>query len=162
MQAQALSYPLVLCSGGLSSRAPLLASSSCGAYRLLPFCLALLVQQVTVPRRGPGELGAAVWAGCLGCLARLLSLMPEEVAEGRELPSVAPVLPALGLGPALDHPDTGALAVVVVLWCTAVLHHRVHWVGHHCWVVGYGPSVQISKRSFRIRRFCACLGCTHP
>lgn len=98
---------------------------------MLPLGLALLVQQVAVPCRGPGELRATVWAGGLGGLARLLSLVPKEVAEGRELPAVAAVLPALGLGPALDHPD--ASLGVMVVWCPAGLrHHRVHGVRHHC------------------------------
>lgn len=124
-------------------------SRSLGARRRLPLGLALLVQQVAVPRRGPGELGAAVGAGRLGRLARLLPLVPEEVAEGGELPAVAPVLPALGLGPALDDADDAALAVVVVVVRRpAALHHRGHGVGHHCWVVGDGSSVQISKTEF--------------
>lgn len=60
---------------------------------------------MTVARRRPCELGAAVGAGRFGCLARLLSLMPQEVAECAELSSVASVLPALRLWPALDHSD---------------------------------------------------------
>lgn len=107
------------------------SSRSRGARRVLPLRLALLVQQVAVPRRGPGELGAAVRARRLGGLARLLPLVPEEVAEGRELPPVAPVLPALRLRPALHHPDA-PLGVVVVRCPAALGHHRVHWVGHHC------------------------------
>lgn len=78
---------------------------------------------MTIPRRRPGELGATVRAGRLGRLARFLPLMPEEVAEGRELPAVAPVLPALGLGPALDHTDATLAVVMVMVWGSAVLHH---------------------------------------
>lgn len=37
--------------------------------------LALVVQEVTVASRGPGELGTAVGAGRLGRLARLLALV---------------------------------------------------------------------------------------
>ena len=67
--------------------------------------LALVVQHVSVPRRRPRELGAAGGACRLCRLARLLPLVSQEVAKGGELASVAAVLPALGLGPALDDSD---------------------------------------------------------
>lgn len=53
--------------------------------------------------------------------------MAKEVAEGRELAAIATMLPALGLGPALDHPDVAL--VVVLVGGTAGLHNwrnRVH------------------------------------
>lgn len=67
------------------------------------------MQQVAVASSGPRELGTAVGARRLGGLARLLALMAQEVAESRELTSVAAVLPAAGLGAALDHADVAAL-----------------------------------------------------
>lgn len=85
------------------------------------------MQQVAVPCRGPGKLGATVRAARLGGLARLLSLVAKEVAEGRELAAIATVLPTLRLGPALDHPDVPL--VIVLVGSTAGLHHwrnRVH------------------------------------
>lgn len=54
--------------------------------------------------------------------------MAEEVAERRELAAVAAVLPALGLGPALDDPH--GRRPVVVVWRTPVLHHGGHGVHH--------------------------------
>ena len=71
--------------------------------------LALVVQHMAVAGRRPGELGAAVGARHLGGLARLLALMPQEVAEGGELPPVAAMLPTAWLGPALHDPDMSAL-----------------------------------------------------
>jgi hypothetical protein len=71
--------------------------------------LALVVQQMTVSCSGPGELSSAVGARRLGGLARLLSLVPQQVAEGGELAAIAAVLPAPGLGAALDDANVAAL-----------------------------------------------------
>jgi hypothetical protein len=60
---------------------------------------------MAVSRRGSCEFSAAVGASRLGCLARLLSLVSEEVAKGRELPAVAAVLPATGLWAVLHYAD---------------------------------------------------------
>src|SRR3569833_210944 len=94
-----------------------------GAVLAAPL-LALVVLQVTVPRRRSRELGAAERARDLGRLARFLALVPKEVAEGRELAAVAAVLPALGLGPRLHHPD----AALVLRVPGAVAHDRRHTV----------------------------------
>lgn len=59
--------------------------------------------------------------------------MAKEVAERRELAPIAPMLPTLGLGPALDNADVPL--VVVLVRSSASLHHRGNGV-HHCWVVG--------------------------
>lgn len=63
------------------------------------------MQQVTVSRRGPRELGATVGASCLRSLAGLLALVSQQVAECGELASVAAVLPAAGLRSALHNTD---------------------------------------------------------
>lgn len=86
------------------------------------------MEQVSVPRRGPGKLGPAVGTRRLGSLARLLALVAEEVAKCRELAAVAAMLPALGLGPALDDPH--GRRPVVVVWRRSVLHHGGHRVHH--------------------------------
>lgn len=86
------------------------------------------MQQVAISCRGPGKLGATVRAARLGGLARLLSLVAKEVAEGRELAAVATMLPTLGLRPALDHPDVPL--VVVLVGSTAGLHHWRNGVHH--------------------------------
>lgn len=78
---------------------------------------------MAVAGRRPRELGAAVGAGRLGRLPRLLALVPEEVAEGRELPPVAPVLPALRLRPAVHDPD---LAPCLLRGRHDHGRHRVH------------------------------------
>ena len=75
------------------------------AFLVGALLFALVVQQVAVSGRRPRELGAAVRAARLGGLPRLFPLVPEEVAECRELPAVAPMLPALRLRPAVYHPD---------------------------------------------------------
>lgn len=75
----------------------------------VPPLLALVVKQVTVASCSPGEFGAAVRAARLGGLARLFTLMPEKVAEGRELPPIASVFPAAGLGSALYYSDMATL-----------------------------------------------------
>jgi hypothetical protein len=109
------------------------------------------VKQVTVPCSRPGELGATVRAAGLGGLTRLLSLMAKEVAEGRELAAVTSVLPTLGLGSALDHPDVSL--VVVLVGSTAGLHHRRDRV-HHGGIVGDGSRGFIS---FRRHQTCSVL-----
>ena len=65
--------------------------------------LALLVGHVAVAGGGARELGAAARAVRLGRGAGLLALMPQEVAEGGELPAVAAVVPALRLGSRSEH-----------------------------------------------------------
>lgn len=86
------------------------------------------MQEVTVPCCRPGELGSTVGAARLGGLAGLFPLVAKEVAKGRELAAIAPMLPTLGLGPALDHPDVSL--VVVLVGSTAILHHLRHGVHH--------------------------------
>lgn len=77
------------------------------ARRRLPLSLllALLVEQVSIPGSRPRELGTTVGAARLGGLSGLFTLVTQEIAECRELAAVAAVLPALGLGSALDHTD---------------------------------------------------------
>ena len=79
-----------------------------------PSLFALLVGHVPVPCSCPRELGAAVGTRRLGSCARLLALVPEQVAEVRELASVAAVLPALWLRPAVHNSN-----VVTRFWCLA-------------------------------------------
>ncbi len=57
------------------------------------------MRQMAIPRCRSRELGTAVWAVSLGRGARLLALVAKEIAKGGELAAVAPVVPALGLGP---------------------------------------------------------------
>lgn len=109
------------------------------------------MQQVSIPCCRPGELGATVWAARLGGLARLLSLVAEEVAEGRELAAIAPMLPTLGLGPALNNADVPL--VVVLVGGAAGLHHRRNRV-HHCWIVGDGSINLISFKPHDASRDC--------
>lgn len=68
---------------------------------------ALVVRQMPIPRRGPRELRPALGTIRLGRGAGLLALMAQQVAEGRELAAVAAVLPALRLGPLVEHADRG-------------------------------------------------------
>ena len=94
----------------------------CTLYLLLSFeslvappLLALVMLQVAVACRRPCKLGAAVGAHRLGRLARLFTLVSEQVAKRRELAAVASVLPALRLRPARDGTGSrrsGADAVV--------------------------------------------------
>lgn len=105
----------------------LLCVLSVAASRRLPLRLTLLMEQVSVPCRGPGEFGATVGARRLGSLARLLTLVAQEVAKRRELAAVAAVLPALRLGPALNDSDGRG---PVVVRRPAGLHHRWHGVHH--------------------------------
>lgn len=60
---------------------------------------------MAISRRSSCEFSAAVGASGLGCLARLFSLVSEEVAKGRKLPAVAAMLPATGLWAVLHHAD---------------------------------------------------------
>lgn len=94
----------------------------------LPLLLALLVEQVSVPGSRPRELGTAVGAAGFGGLARLLTLVSQQVAEGRELAAVATVFPALRLGPALDDANMAG-CVMRVRMCVGRHHrrHRVHY-----------------------------------
>lgn len=84
------------------------ASCSCGCSAAAAL-LALVVQKMTVASCRPGEFSATVGTRCLCCLAGLLSLVPQEVAKGRELATVAAVLPTLGLGSALDDANVAVL-----------------------------------------------------
>ena len=59
---------------------------------------------MAIASRGAGEFSATVRAGCLGGDTGLFSLVTEQIAEGRELTAVAAMLPALGLGLAVNHP----------------------------------------------------------
>ena len=52
---------------------------------------------VTVPCRCSCELGPAARTVSFRSASRLFSLVPQEIAEGRELPSIAAVVPALWL-----------------------------------------------------------------
>lgn len=106
------------------------------------------MQQVAVPCGGPGELGSTVGAAGLGGLARLLALVAEKIAKGRELAAIASVLPTLGLGPALDYSDVPL--VVVLVGSTAGLHNWGNRV-HHCWIVGDGSIDLISFWSHQFR-----------
>jgi hypothetical protein len=92
----------------------------------VPSLLALVVEQMAVPGSGPGELRPAVGAGGFRSLARLLALVPQQVAEGRELAAVAPMLPTLGLGPALHHPDVTPLVAAARRHdCWHLVHHSL-------------------------------------
>ena len=64
---------------------------------------ALALLNVTIPRRGSSELSPTSRAVRLGCCARFLPLMPQQVAESRKWTSVAAVVPALRSRPRLEH-----------------------------------------------------------
>lgn len=51
--------------------------------------------QVSISCRGPGKFGPAMGTPGLGRRATLFSLMPKQIAKGRELSSVASMVPAL-------------------------------------------------------------------
>jgi hypothetical protein len=90
--------------------------------------------------RCPRELRAAVGARRLRRLARLLALVPQEVAESRELPSVAPMLPALWLGSALYHSDVPTLV-------TATACHNRRDLVHQALVLhGRLPAAHVVSR----------------
>lgn len=100
--------------------------------------LALIVQQVAIAGRCPGELSAAVGARRLGGLPRLLALMSQEVAKGRELPPVAAMLPAPWLGPALHYSDVPALGGSRGrLAANATRSHDCWHLVHHTAIVSY-------------------------
>ena len=65
--------------------------------------LAFIVRQVSVSGRLPGELGTAARADGLRGGARLLPLVPEEIAECRKLTTIAAVIPALRLFRGFNH-----------------------------------------------------------
>jgi hypothetical protein len=88
---------------------------------------------VAVSGSGPGELGTAVGASRLGGLSRLLALVAEQVAKGRELASIAAVLPAAGLGPALH--DTN---VATLLGNDATRGHDSRDLVHHSRFLAHG------------------------
>lgn len=95
----------------------------------------------------PRKLGAAVGAHRLGRLPGLFALVPQQIAKGRELPSVAPVLPALRLGPALDDTHTrragtadDAALVRVMVAAGAVVGVGVRWQRRRR-LVGVGTAV---------------------
>ena len=108
--------------------------------------LALVMEEVAVPRCCPCELGSAVGARSLGGLARFLTLVPEEVAEGRELAAVAAVLPALGLGATLNDANLAGIR--------RAAHDRGNRV-HHAGVGHYGstrPPGNVSYKRLRGKR----------
>lgn len=103
--------------------------------------------QVAVACCCPCKLGAAVGAHGLGGLARLFTLVPQEIAKRRELAAVAAVLPTLRLGPALDNTNAGgsgtanraadnAALVRVVVTGGAVVSVGVRWQRRCRLVVG--------------------------
>ena len=65
--------------------------------------LAFIVRQVSVSGRLPGELGTAARADGFRGGAGLLPLVPEKIAERRELTTIAAVIPALRLFRGFDH-----------------------------------------------------------
>lgn len=73
--------------------------------------LALVVREVSVTGGGTREAGPAVRARYLGSLAVLFALVSEKVAEGRELPPVASVVPALRLRPRVHQAHMRRVAV---------------------------------------------------
>lgn len=87
--------------------------------------LAFIVREVAVPCRRSSELGPAVWTHCLGCLARFLALVSEQIAEGGKLSTVAPVLPALRFRPALHDSH-----MPLVGWTASRWQHVRHRVKH--------------------------------
>ncbi len=107
--------------------------------------LALVVEEVAVPRCCPCELGSAVGARSLGRLARFLTLVPEEVAEGRELAAVAAVLPALGLGATLNDANLAGIRRAAHYGGNRVHHARV---GHYG---STGPPGNVSYKQLRER-----------
>ena len=65
--------------------------------------LALIVRQVSVSGRLPGKFCTTARADGLGGGAGLLPLVPEEIAERRELTTIAAVIPALRLFRGFNH-----------------------------------------------------------
>lgn len=65
---------------------------------------------MAVSRCRPCKLRAAFGTVRLGRSTRLLSLVSQEVAEGGELPPIAPVLPTLRLWSLVEHSDGGVAA----------------------------------------------------
>lgn len=59
--------------------------------------LALGVKQVIGPGSASSKLGATSRTNRARCCATAFTLMTQQIAEGRELPPIAAVLPALGL-----------------------------------------------------------------
>lgn len=57
-----------------------------------------------------------------------LSLVAKEVAKGAKLATFTPMLPTLGLGPALDHPNVSL--VIVLVGVTTSLHYRRDRIHH--------------------------------
>jgi len=117
------------------------------AATVVPPLLALVVKQMAVPRCCPGEFGTTVGARSLGRLSRLFPLVPQKVAESRELPSVAAVLPALRLGPALHHPNV----VSFICGTRAARGHDGGDVVHHVGIVAH---THRSWPSATVKRAC--------
>lgn len=60
---------------------------------------ALATPEMAIPCRRPRKFRPTVWTDSFHCAAALLALVAEEIAEGRKLPTIAPVVETLGFGP---------------------------------------------------------------